>query len=103
MRDLNLAGIDLNLLVVLEALLEERHVTRAGQRVGLSQPATTNALNRLRQLTSDPILVRSGNTMQLTDRATEIQDRLGPALAKLKEAIEEPAEFDPATSSATSG
>lgn len=101
MRNLNLSGIDLNLLVVLEALLEERHVTRAGRRVGLSQPATTNALNRLREVIGDPLLVRSGNTMQLTERALEIRDRLGPALEMLKDAIDAPADFDPKTSPAT--
>lgn len=54
-----LSALDLNLLVVLAALLEERHVTRAARRVGLSQSATSHALSRLRELYRDPLLVRN--------------------------------------------
>ncbi len=58
---MNLRSIDLNLLVVLQALLAERHVSKAAKRVGLSQPALSNALERLRALLDDPILIRHGN------------------------------------------
>src|SRR5688572_22910694 len=57
-HDVNLAGIDLNLLVVLDALLAERHVTRAAAKVGLTQSAASHALARLRAMLGDPILVR---------------------------------------------
>src|SRR5215472_15526139 len=58
-KDVNLAGVDLNLLVALEALLGERSVTLAASRVGLSQPAMSRALGRLRSLFADDLLVRS--------------------------------------------
>ena len=57
-HDLNLAAIDLNLLAVLDALLAERHVTRAARRLGVSQSAASHALARLRRLLDDPLLVR---------------------------------------------
>jgi len=97
----NLARIDLNLLLVLDALLIERHVTRAGERAGLSQPATSNALKRLRLLLDDPLLVRTGNAMELTERARRLQTDLRPALEALHRALDPPAAFDPATSDAT--
>nr|MDQ3034011.1 LysR family transcriptional regulator [Myxococcota bacterium] len=59
MHETNLAAVDLNLLVALDALLEERSVTRAARRLGLSQPAASHALARLRELAGDPLLVRS--------------------------------------------
>jgi DNA-binding transcriptional LysR family regulator len=57
MNTMNLAAVDMNLLVLLEALLDEAHVRRAGERVGLSQPAASHALARLRDLFGDPLLV----------------------------------------------
>jgi len=58
---MNLGGLDLNLLVALDALLSERSVTRAAQRVGLSQPGMSNALGRLRRLLDHPLPVRTGS------------------------------------------
>ena len=69
MHDRVLSAVDLNLLVVLRALLQERHVTRAAARVGLSQSATSHALARLRAIYSDPLLVRRGRALALTPRA----------------------------------
>src|SRR6476469_9999917 len=66
---MNLAALDLNLLVALDALLLEGNVSRAAMRIGLSQPATSHALQRLRDLIGDPLLVRSGARMELTPRA----------------------------------
>lgn len=63
---MDLASLDLNLLVALRALLEERNVTRAGQRIGLSQPAASAALARLRRHFGDDLLVRTGNAYDLT-------------------------------------
>lgn len=63
---MNLASVDLNLLVAFEALMEERNVTRAGQRVGLAQPSMSSTLTRLRALFADGLFVRSGSGMQPT-------------------------------------
>lgn len=92
----DLRGVDLNLLVVLQALLEERHVTRTAHRVALSQPATSNALRRLRRLLNDPILVRNGNSMELTPRGEQIREPLRHALESLRAALEDPGPFTPA-------
>lgn len=94
------ASVDLNLLVVLDALLDERHVTRTGQRIGLSQPATSNALKRLRRLFDDPLLVRFGSTMELTPVAQSLREPLRRALAAVREVLHEQAPFDPATTTA---
>ncbi|MCA9641315.1 MAG: LysR family transcriptional regulator, partial [Myxococcales bacterium] len=63
---MNLLEIDLNLLLALDALLSEQHVTRAAQRMGLSQPAMSNILARLRQQFGDPLLVRTAAGMEPT-------------------------------------
>lgn len=93
----NLAALDLNLLVVLEALLGERHVTRAAARLGLSQSATSHALARLRRLLGDPLLVRDGQALVPTVRAAALAPRLADALGSLRAALAPPARFDPAT------
>ena len=66
---MNLNSLDLNLLVALDALLMEASVSRAAMRIGLSQPAASHALQRLRDLIGDPLLVRNGARMELTPRA----------------------------------
>ncbi|APR85121.1 Transcriptional regulator [Minicystis rosea] len=91
----NLAQLDLNLLVTLAALLEERSVTRAGQRLGLSQPAVSNALARLREVLGDPLLVRNGSRMVPTPRALEMAPLLREALAAVERAVALPAAFAP--------
>ncbi|HZB93081.1 MAG TPA: LysR family transcriptional regulator, partial [Stellaceae bacterium] len=60
---MNLAAFDLNLLVVFDAVMRERSVTRAGERIGLSQPAMSHALNRLRYMLKDPLFVRTPDGM----------------------------------------
>ena len=92
----SLAAIDLNLLVVLRALLSERHVTRAASRLGLSQSATSHALSRLRELYGDPLLVRSGRALQLTPRAASLLPLLERGLAVLQAAVTGEPEFEPA-------
>jgi LysR family transcriptional regulator, transcriptional activator of nodD3 and syrA len=93
-----LAGLDLNLLVVLDALLAERHVTRAARRVGLTQPACSHALGRLRRALGDPLLVRGpGGAMVTTPRAEALAPGLRAALAELATAVAGPPSFDPAT------
>ncbi len=80
MREVNLSAVDLNLLPALEALLRRRNVTRAAADVGLSQPAMSRALTRLRRILADPLLVRGANGLAPTPRARELAPRLGAAL-----------------------
>jgi LysR family nod box-dependent transcriptional activator len=94
---MNLGGLDLNLLVALDALLSERSVTRAAQRVGLSQPGMSNALARLRRLFDDPLLVRQGATLVPTTRAEALAGPVHDALEMIRSALDSPARFDPAT------
>src|SRR5215211_5053217 len=68
-QTMNLTSLDLNLLVALDALLTEANVSRAALRIGLSQPAASHALQRLRAMLNDPLLVRVGARMELTPRA----------------------------------
>src|SRR6516164_3748846 len=81
---MNLASIDLNLLIALDALIAEAHVGRAARKIGLSQPATSHALNRLRDLFSDPLLVRVGSKMQLTPRAAGLRESLTDTLHRVQ-------------------
>jgi DNA-binding transcriptional LysR family regulator len=80
MHDLNLASVDLNLLTALDALLRRRHVTRAAQDVGLSQPAMSHVLARLRRVLDDDLLVRGPSGLALTSRAEEIAPRVTAVL-----------------------
>lgn len=90
-----LAGVDLNLLVALDALLNERSVTRAGQRLSITQSAMSGALGRLRGLFGDELLVRSGQSMRLTAFAESLQVPLREALAQLEATIFSRSSFDP--------
>jgi DNA-binding transcriptional LysR family regulator len=81
---MNLTSLDLNLLVALDALLLETNVSRAGVRVGLSQPAMSHALQRLRDVLGDPLLVRTGARMELTPRAQGLRGPLAQALDQVR-------------------
>jgi DNA-binding transcriptional LysR family regulator len=94
-HDNALSSIDLNLLVILRALLRERHVTRAAREVGLSQSATSHALSRLRELCGDPLLVRRGRSLELTPRATRLMPALERGLAELQGVVTREPAFDP--------
>ncbi len=94
---MNLAALDLNLLVALDALLAESHVGKAAARIGLSQPAASHALQRLRDITGDPLLVRAGPRMQLTARAEALREPLAEALNQVRGLFVSD-HFDPATS-----
>lgn len=94
----NLAGLDLNLLVVLDALLRERHVTRAATALGMSQSAASHALARLRDQLGDPLLVRDRRGLVPTPRAETLAGPLAAALAGLRQALAQPMPFEPATS-----
>ncbi|WPN45975.1 MULTISPECIES: LysR family transcriptional regulator [unclassified Pseudomonas] len=101
MHEMNdLRCIDLNLLVILDALLSEQHVTRAAERLHLSQPAVSHALARLRDLLGDPLLVRAGATLVPTARALELVAPLSQALAQVQSLLA-PNAFDPATAKRT--
>jgi DNA-binding transcriptional LysR family regulator len=96
-RGMNVANFDLNLLRVLDALLAERAVGRAAERLSLSQPAASHALRRLRILLDDPLLVRVGSRMELTPRALTLREPVGQALAAARKLFEG-TEFNPVTS-----
>jgi DNA-binding transcriptional LysR family regulator len=96
LRGMNLASLDLNLLVALDALLAESSVGKAAMRVGLSQPAASHALRRLREILDDPLLVRVGARMELTPRARELRAPLAQALDQLR-GLFVTERFDPAT------
>ena len=96
MYDINLSGLDLNLLPQLAALLRRRNVTHAANDVGLSQPALSRALGRLRDELGDLLLVRGSRGLELTPRAVHLLPRLEAVLADLKAIFREPT-FDLAT------
>jgi len=81
---MNLAALDLNLLVALDALLLEANVSRAAMRIGLSQPAASHALQRLREVLGDPLLVRVGARMELTPRAQGLRGPLAQVLDQVR-------------------
>ena len=97
MRQAHLRDVDLNLLHALHALLAERHVTRAGKRCFLSQPAMSRALDRLRQMFGDLLLVRSGRAYERTGRGERVLRELESLMPRL-EAMVRGEEFDPARS-----
>lgn len=92
-------GLDLNLLVVFDALMETRSVTRAAERIGLTQPATSAALRRLRDYFNDEIVVAVGKRMHPTPFAEGLHPQIQLALKGVERAISTPTTFDPATSS----
>ena len=96
MKPIELGRIDLNLLTVLAALMRERHVSRAAERLHLGQPAVSHALARLRELTGDPLLVRQGRVMEPTERALALMQGLGPALEQIEATFRAQADFEPA-------
>jgi len=91
-----LAAVNLNLLVPLLAILEERSVTKAAERVGLTQSAMSHALGRMRRLLNDDLLVRQGNSTTLTPRALELIGPLRATLQQAADVVDFPG-FDPET------
>ena len=91
---MNWGAIDLNLLTVFDAVMQERNVTRAGAKLGLSQPAMSHALNRLRYMLKDQLFVRTPEGMVPTPRAEQLAAPLRRALSELQSALE-PEAFDP--------
>jgi LysR family nod box-dependent transcriptional activator len=95
--DMNLAQIDLNLLVALEVILTEKHLTRAGDRLGLSQPTMSHTLARLRRMFGDELLTRVGREYYLTPLAADLLDPLRDILKNIELTIGRRPVFDPAT------
>jgi DNA-binding transcriptional LysR family regulator len=97
MFQMNWGAFDLNLLIVFDAVMHERSVTRAGSRIGLSQPAMSHALNRLRYVLKDELFIRTPNGMVPTPRAEQLAVPLRRALGEMQLVLE-PEAFTPATS-----
>jgi DNA-binding transcriptional LysR family regulator len=98
---MRLGSLDLNLLVALNALLEERNVTRAGQRLGLSQPSTSALLARLRRHFDDELLARVGNNYELTPLAITLRERSAAAIDIVERTFATQSSFDPALTDQT--
>ncbi|HXA21132.1 MAG TPA: LysR family transcriptional regulator [Acetobacteraceae bacterium] len=94
---MNWGAVDLNLLIVFDVVMQERNLTRAGRRLGLSQPAASHALARLRHMLHDDLFIRAPDGMRPTPRAEQIAQPVRDALRELR-IILEPEAFDPASS-----
>ncbi len=99
MRQTNIRNFDVNTLVALEVLLREKHISRAASILGMSQPAMSRALARLRMLLDDELLVSSGRGLDLTPRAKALIDPLHDVLSSIEQLVHVP-EFNPANVSA---
>jgi DNA-binding transcriptional LysR family regulator len=97
MPDIDLRQIDLNLLVALERLLARGTVTGAAKDLGITQPAMSRTLQRLRDVLGDPLFVKVGRTLEPTDHARGLQSPLTEALGSVRRVLEPPAEFEPKT------
>ncbi len=95
---MNIARVDLNLMVYLDVLLRERNVTRAAEQLGITQPAMSNGLRRLRELFGDPLLIRTSEGMTPTERALELQPLIREALLAMEKTIQPKEKFDPQNS-----
>jgi len=91
----DLKNLNMNLLKVLDALIKEQNVTRAGERLGRTQPAISNALNRLRKLLDDELLVRGSGGLTLTPRAEALRDPLNDIMQLAETCFSEGTQFDP--------
>lgn len=97
----NLAAVDLNLLVVFDALIDELHVTRAARKIGLSQPATSNALARLRLLFKDELFIKTSGGITPTPKAIELAESVRQVLQQIQTTLSSEPAFFPATSERT--
>lgn len=97
MEQVSLTNIDLNLLVVLDVLLEEQHVTRTAKRLHRSQSAISHALNRLRVQLDDPLLIRNGGQMQLSTKAQHLQPLLRQIITDLEQALSNKLDWEPSS------
>ena len=90
---MDISRVDLNLLVYLDVLLRERNVTKAANHLGITQPAMSNGLRRLRDLFGDPLLVRTSEGMTATERARELQPLVRGILSDIEQAVQEKTPF----------
>ncbi|NTS75985.1 LysR family transcriptional regulator [Catenovulum sp. SM1970] len=90
---MNIANIDLNLLIYLDVLLREQNVTRAASQLNITQPAMSNGLKRLRNLLNDPILVRTSDGMSPTEKARKLQPVVRKVLLELEQALQPSEQF----------
>jgi DNA-binding transcriptional LysR family regulator len=98
---MNIRNVDLNLLVYLNVLIDEKSVSKAANKLALTQPAMSNALKRLRDLFDDPLLVRAAGSMTPTAKALALKPEI-ESLLKMAEEITQPSEqFNPATANVT--
>ena len=98
---MNIYDFDLNLLAAFDAVFEERHVSRAADRVGLSQPAMSNALRRLRAALDDPLFVKTKTGVTPTPYAAELAPAVSQALKLMNEGLQQAARFDAAKTTRT--
>lgn len=98
---MNISTFDLNLLRVFDVLLREQNVSRAAERLALSQPTVSNALARLRELLDDPLLVRIGRRMQPTPKALALEGPIRAALLQIEQTLTVGDSFDPGQSRQT--
>jgi DNA-binding transcriptional LysR family regulator len=98
LNEIDLSRADLNLLVLFEAVLEERHVGRAAERLKLSPSAISHGLGRLRRLLRDPLFLRTPKGVVPTARATELAEPVADILARVRKVVATAEPFDPATS-----
>ena len=98
---MNIAAVDLNLLVAFHAMLEHRNVTRAGEAIGLSQPAMSSAVRRLRLLLEDPLFIRAGLEMKPTPRALQLSAAVRQVVQTVQSEILQPAQFEARSSTRT--
>ncbi|MGB0919849.1 MAG: LysR family transcriptional regulator [Alphaproteobacteria bacterium] len=94
---MNLRRLDLNLLTVFEAVYEDRNFTRAAERLGMTQPALSNAIKRLREEVGDPLFVRASGGVEPTARADVLAPHISTALNHVRLGFAEHGVFDPAT------
>lgn len=92
---MNISRVDLNLLVYLNVLLQEKSVTRAAEHLGITQPAMSNGLKRLRDLFEDPLLIRSSEGMTATERAIELQPKVAAVIADMQKVLQPRQAFVP--------
>jgi DNA-binding transcriptional LysR family regulator len=91
---MNISRVDLNLLVYLDALLREKNVTKAADQLGITQPAMSNSLRRLRDLFNDPLLIRTSQGMTPTERAEQLQPQIRDILSNIEKAVQPSSEFN---------
>src|SRR5687767_8595919 len=98
MNEIQLANVDLNLLVLFDAVFQERQVGRAAKQLHLTPSAVSHGLKRLRQLLHDPLFIRSPTGVVATDRATELAQPISDVLARVRGVLASSDPFDPKTS-----